>query len=185
MKRAIALLMWILIAVVSGFYQEKLKISINYILEQGAKMPGFDSLSPEVKMKYIERARVDAPFDYYHNHRTISWLYELNAKQLSFLKWGVTGFFLIWFLSLNALLLSALSVHKDVLRFLPLIYGALVILCLVLFASGAIAGFQQIAYTLIRKIMGALQSVIPALIIWPAAEIFNHSGLKLPNERNE
>jgi hypothetical protein len=100
MKRAFTLLMLVLLTVVSGFYQEKLKISINYILDEGAKMPGFDLLAPDAKMQWIEKARVSAPFDYYHNHHTISWLYHFDSKQLSILKWMVTGFFLLWFLRL-------------------------------------------------------------------------------------
>ena len=179
MKKAITLLMLVVLAIFSGFYQEKLKISINYIIDEGAKVTDFNTLAPEMKMECIERARVNAPFDYYHNHRTISWLYHFDTRQLSVLKWVVTGFFLMWFLVINRWLLMALNVNREVLRFLPWIYGALVLLSLILFATGAITGFQQSAYTLSRRIMGALQSVIPILIIWPASKIFNHSGLKL------
>ena len=179
MKRAITLLILVLLAIVSGFYQEKLKISINYILDEGAKMPGFDLLPPDEKMEWIEKARVSAPFDYYHNHHTISWLYHFDSKQLSILKWVVTGFFLLWFLLLNTFLLKTLLVPHDVVRYVPLIYGALIVLALLLFAIGAFTGHQQNAYTLSRRIMGALQSVIPVLIIWPASRIAHHSGVKL------
>jgi hypothetical protein len=179
MKSAITLLMLILLAVVSGFYQEKLKISINYILDEGSKMPGFFLLSPNEKMEWIEKARVSAPFDYYHNHRTISWLYHFDSKQLSMLKWAVTGFFLLWFLLLNTFLLKALSVPDDLTRYLPWVYGILIAVALVVYALAAFSGFQQSAYTLSRRIMGALQSVIPALIIWPASRIAHHSGVKL------
>ena len=179
MKRAITLLMLVLLAVVSGFYQEKLKISINYILDEGSKMPGFFLLSPNEKMEWIEKARVSAPFDYYHNHHTISWLYHFDSKQLSMLKWAVTGFFLLWFLLLNTFLLKALSVPDDLIRYLPWVYGILIAVALLIYALAAFSGFQQSAYTLSRRIMGALQSVIPTLIIWPASRIAHHSGVKL------
>ena len=179
MKRAITLLMLVLLAVVSGFYQEKLKFSINYILDEGSKMPGFFLLSPNEKMEWIEKARVSAPFDYYHNHHTISWLYHFDSKQLSMLKWAVTGFFLLWFLLLNTFLLKALSVPDDLIRYLPWVYGILIAVALLIYALAAFSGFQQSAYTLSRRIMGALQSVIPALIIWPASRIAHHSGVKL------
>jgi hypothetical protein len=172
-------LMLVLLAVVSGFYQEKLKISINYILDEGSKMPGFFLLSPNEKMEWIEKARVSAPFDYYHNHHTISWLYHFDSKQLSMLKWAVTGFFLLWFLLLNTFLLKALSVPDDLIRYLPWVYGILIAVALLIYALAAFSGFQQSAYTLSRRIMGALQSVIPALIIWPASRIAHHSGVKL------
>lgn len=179
MNRAITLLMLVLLAVISGFYQEKLKISINYILDEGSKMPGFDLLSPNEKMEWIEKARVSAPFDYYHNHHTISWLYHFDSKQLSMLKWAVTGFFLLWFLLLNTFLLRALFVPKDVVRFLPWVYGTLIAVALLIYAFAAVSGFQQSAYTLSRRIMGALQSVIPVLVIWPASRIGHQSGVKL------
>ena len=179
MKRAITLLMLVLLAVVSGFYQEKLKISVNYILDEGSKMPGFFLLSPNEKMEWIEKARVSAPFDYYHNHHTISWLYHFDSKQLSMLKWAVTGFFLLWFLLLNTFLLKALSVPDDLIRYLPWVYGILIAVALLIYALAAFSGFQQSAYTLSRRIMGALQSVIPALIIWPASRIAHHSAVKL------
>lgn len=179
MKRAITLLILVLLAIVSGFYQEKLKISINYILDEGSKMQGFFLLSPNEKMEWTEKARVSAPFDYYHNHRTISWLYHFDSRQLSMLKWAVTGFFLCWFLLLNTFLLKVLSVPDDLIRYLPWVYCILIALALLIFAFAAFSGFQQSAYTISRRIMGALQSVIPVLIIWPASRIVHHSGVKL------
>ena len=176
MKRIGKLTMLIFLAVVSGFYQEKLKISVNYILEQGAKMPGFDEQSPDRKKEWIERARVSAPFDYYHNHQTIAWLYRLDARQLSMLKWAITGFFLLWFLALNIMLLKALSASNEIIRYLPLIYGSLIVISLILYGAGSILGQQQIAYALSRRVMGALQSVIPVLIIWPASWLWNRSN---------
>jgi hypothetical protein len=175
MKRASKLAVLIFLALVSGFYQEKLKISINYILEQGARTPGFFEQTPDVKYEWIEHARVSAPFDYYHNHQTITWLYHFDSRQLLMLKWGVTGFFLLWFLMLNILLLRTLSISDEITRYIPLLYGSLILISLILYGAGSISGQHQIAYTLSRRVMGALQSVIPVLIIWPASRLWNRS----------
>jgi len=85
----------------------------------------------------------------------------------------------LWFLLLNTFLLKALSVPDDLIRYLPWVYGILIAVALLIYALAAFSGFQQSAYTLSRRIMGALQSVIPALIIWPASRIAHHSGVKL------
>jgi hypothetical protein len=177
MKQAGKLAILIFLVLVSGFYQEKLKISINYIIEQAAKMPGFFEQTPDKKMEWIELARVSAPFDYYHNHQTITWLYQLDSRQLSILKWGVTGFFLLWFLILNILLLKTLTVSHEIIRYIPLLYVFLIVISLVFYGVGSISGQHQIAYTISRRVMGALQSVIPALVLWPASRLWSRSNL--------
>jgi hypothetical protein len=93
------------------------------------------------------------------------------------LKWGVTGFFLLWFLILNILLLKTLTVSHEIIRYIPLLYVFLIVMSLVFYGVGSISGQHQIAYTISRRVMGALQSVIPVLILWPASRLWNRSNL--------
>jgi hypothetical protein len=175
MKRGLILLVLVALAMFSGFYQEKVKISINYILDQGAQMPGFFNLSPAEKQVRIEQARVNAPFDYYHNHKTISFLYRFDARQLSVMKWVVTGVFMGWFLLLNLSLLHTLRANSAVVSALPRLYLVVALFSLAVFALG-IAGFQkEKCYAVSREIMGALQSIVPVLLIWPASRLWDQS----------
>ena len=175
MKRGLILLALVVLAMFSGFYQEKVKISINYILDQGAQIPGFFNLSPDEKQARIEQFRLNAPFDYYHNHKTISFLYRFDARQLSVLKWVVTGVFMGWFLLLNLSLLHTLRANRSVIRALPRLYLLVALFSLGVFAIG-IAGFQkEKCYAVSREIMGALQSIVPVLIIWPASRLWDQS----------
>jgi hypothetical protein len=174
MKRLPLILVLLLVSIVSGFYQEKLKISINYILEQGGRYPDFDRLNPEEKQKVIESARADAPFDYYHNHETITALYRFDAQDLAGLKWAVTGGFLIWFLLLNFIMLRTLGVQENAIRSLPIIYLSLAMLALIIYAGSKVGLNADHCYAVSRKIMGALQSIIPTFIIWPASKLWNN-----------
>jgi hypothetical protein len=177
MKRSVALSFLFVLAIVSGFYQEKLKISINYILEQGIRYSDFYNLAPEQKQDLLERGRIDAPFDYYHNHKTISWLFNFNERELSLLKWVVTAVGLVWFLLLNIMILRLLNVQKEVVRVLPIIYLVLVVLAYSIYALGLVGFNQGHCYAVSRKIIGALQSIIPILIMWPAARLWAHSKM--------
>lgn len=177
MKRIVITFLLVFVAIVSGFYQEKLKISINYILEQGGRYPNFDNLTPYEKQQIIEGSRVNAPFDYYHNHATVTLLYRYNAKKLAALKWVVTGGFLIWFLVLNYATLKALNVQENALRLLPFIYLFLIMLGFAIYAGAKVGFNPDHCYAVSRKIMGALQSIIPAMIVWPASKLWNYEKL--------
>jgi hypothetical protein len=172
MKRAFLLTVLVVMALVSGFYQEKLKISINYILDTGGKMPGFFDLAADEKERWIEETRIDASFDYYHNHQTIKWLYLLDQRQLAASKWIVTGGFILLFLLLNRYTLATLGVSENVTRLLPRIYAALILFSLGVYAIGIAGLGPSHCYAISRKIMGALQSVVPVLILWPAAKLW-------------
>jgi len=175
MKRGLILLALVMLALLSGFYQERVKISINYILDQGSQIPGFFNLPPAEKQVRIEQARVSAPFDYYHNHKTITFLYRFDARQLSVMKWMVTGIFMGWFLVLNLFLLHTLRSNNAVIRSLPRLYLFFALFSLGVFAVG-VAGFQkEKCYAVSREIMGALQSIVPVLIIWPASRLWDQT----------
>lgn len=178
MKKSVAVIFLFVLAIASGFYQEKLKISINYILEKGQIFPGYYELTPEKKEEFIRENRIDAPFDYYHNHTTVSWLYRLNQRELSIMKWVVTGAFLLWFLFMNILILRLLQVNQGALKLLPILYLALVLISFSIYAGGRVGLNEAHCYAVSRKIIGALQSVIPSLIIWPAARLWDNSKAK-------
>lgn len=169
MKRTLFILGLVVAALVSGFYQEKLKISINYILDQGNTIPGFYESTPEQKHFSIERARVNAPFDYYHNHSTVAWLFGLNQRELSIMKWAVTVLFTVWFLALNMGLLHVLNATKAAVGKLPVIYMLLFGSSFAIYCVGIVGFHEAQCYAVSRKIMGALQSIVPVMVLFPAS----------------
>lgn len=169
MKKWIRFFLLLILSLMVGFYQERLKISINYLLKEGGRISGYNEMSCEERASGIEKKRRDAPFDYYHNHSTIHWLFNLNASELTLLKWIVTAVSLVAFALLNFLLLRALGVELYYIRILLYVYAALTTIAFSVYCLGYVLGFVNEAYAFSRKILGALQSIVPAMICWPAA----------------
>ena len=178
MKVWVRLFALLILALGLGFYQEQLKISINYLLEEGTNLSSYNEKNAIERKAWIENNRRDAPFDYYHNHTTIQWLYHFDMRQLSILKWVVTGFFLVAFCSLNITLLNTVQRGRSLTRLLMVTYAVLVSFAFLVYLSGKVTGFTNESYAFSRKIFGALQSIIPAMIIWPAAQVWELTYIK-------
>ena len=175
MKTAILLITVLIFALALGFFQEKIKISVNYLIEQGSAIPGFDSLSSAERQQAIEERRIHAPFDYYHNHTTVNWLFRFNSHELAFMKWVITSCSLVLFALINILLLAIVQKKFQLTRAVILTYAVLVSIAFGIYAFGIAANVRDEAYAFSRKILGALQSIIPAMIIWPATGLWNSS----------
>jgi hypothetical protein len=175
MKRTVFIFVLVICGLSLGFYQEKLKISINYILDQSGKIPGFFNGTAEQKKRWIEANRFDAPFEYYHNHETVEWLYKLNASELGGLKWGATILFSVLFFVLNAAMLNSLGAKEGATTILLLFYLVLAALAFGIYALGIALSEHVHFYAISRKIMGALQSMVPVLIIWPSYRLWKYT----------
>jgi len=176
MRRTIFICVLVLLGLAMGFYQEKLKISINYILDQSSQMPEFFEATPEQKIQWIESNRFDTPFEYYHNHATVDWLYKLNQRELVILKWVITLLFTMFFLGLNALLLRFLYVKASSFKLMLWFYAGITTVAFGLYALGILTSDQNHFYAISRKLMGALQSMVPVMIIWPAHRLWSQKN---------
>ncbi len=159
----------VFLAIVLGFLQENLKVSINYLLETGDKIPTFFQQDVNTKQSWLEQVRVNAPFDYYHNHRRIEWLYHCSRTQLNILKWIVTVFFVVIFMIINALLISWWTRNKKYFKWTIGLYVVFFAFAFVIYLGGHISGTSMQAYGVSRKIVGGLQSLVPLMILIPAS----------------
>lgn len=181
MRSAVLLITVLMFAFALGFFQEKVKISVNYLIEQGSSIDGFDSLSSSERQRAIEERRIHAPFDYYHNHTTVSWLFHFNIHELILMKWVITAGSLLLFAVVNIMLLSIVQSGFSLTRVVILTYIVLVSIAFGIYAFGIVANFREESYAFSRKILGALQSIIPSMVIWPATVLWN-STLKNKTE---
>jgi hypothetical protein len=172
MKRIVMLVLLVVLGLVGGFYQEKLKISINYILDQTEGIPAFFEATPTQKSEWIEANRFDKPFEYYHNHETVEWLYRLNRNELGALKWTVTLVFSLLFFILNLALLTILNPAVAPLKMLIWCYVGVAVLAFGIYATGVLFSEHVHFYAISRKLMGALQSLVPVMVIWPASRLW-------------
>jgi hypothetical protein len=172
---------WILIcaalalSIMFGFYQENVKIDINYQLEFGEKYPGFFQQTPEIRKQMIQEKTPYAPFDYYYSHPRIEWLNHFSQEQLGIAKWIWTLIATMVFLFFNGCILYLLYRERILLRWLIFAYSGAFALALVIFACGKIVGHQDEFYAISRKVMGALQSLVPVMIFIPAWRLYKKS----------
>lgn len=183
MKRGVFIALLVVAALILGFYQERLKISINYVIENGQHISGFFEMNEQQRKEAIELHRVDAPFDYYHNHTTEEWLYRFSFPQLNKLKWAVTIVSLFVFCTINALIVRIYSGQRKLALWLIYLYAVLIVAAFSVFFIGQFSGLGESAYAISRRITGALQSLVPSMIFIPAIWLINFQKPSHENNR--
>lgn len=167
MKKILWISFLLLMAIITGFLQENLKVNVNYILETGDKINGFFSQTPEVKKSWLEQVKIDAPYDYYHNHRRLEFLLGFSREQLVITKWIITVFFVSVFMFINASLLYAVTQSKPLRRWTFILYAVFFSISFLVYVFGAFTGSSAQAYGISRKVVGGLQSLVPLMILLP------------------
>jgi len=151
-----------------GFLQEYLKINVNYILETGKQIPGFFDMEKAHKKAWIENKKKNAPQDFYHKPKTIEFLYDLDESSLERLKWVNTIVFIGIFLLLNMIILRLATGTKKEAQWMLYFYLVFFVAAILIFAIGKVIGKPERTYMVSRKIVGALQSLVPLMILLPA-----------------
>ncbi len=157
----------LLVAVLFGFVLEMVKVNINYVLETSAKIPDYFSYSLDDRKSKMDALKIEAPYDYYHNHRRIEKLFSMSQSQLENLKWGITLLGTIAFLIIHILLVYWVTKEKKIVRWTLILYAFFFCLSFAIFLFGRFTGTLEYAYGVSRKIAGALQSLVPIMLIIP------------------
>lgn len=177
-KRKILLAVLVIVGIGIGFFQEYLKINVNYLLETGSGIPGFFELDAESKKGIIEASKNKLVQDFYHKPKTINALYSMSESSLAYSKWALTLGFTIIFLVLNSLILKTFTGKKEVVKWLTYLYLAFFILAFLIFLFGKLTGTLDALYPLSRKITGGLQSMVPLMLMLSAVWISERINLK-------
>ncbi|MBX7050596.1 MAG: hypothetical protein K1X54_01030 [Flavobacteriales bacterium] len=167
MKKIIWISGLLIIAIVTGFLQENLKVNVNYILETGDKINGFFNQTPEVKRDWLQQVKIDAPYDYYHNHRRLEFLLNFTRSQLVIAKWVITVFFVALFMILNSTIIFLVTSNTSLRKWTIRLYIAFFLLSFLVYIFGVITGSGTQAYGISRKVVGGLQSLVPLMILLP------------------
>jgi len=158
----------VLIGIFFGFLQEFVKVNINYTLEAGDKILGFYEQNATTKKAWIQQTAVDAPFDYYHNHKKIDSLLNLDKSQLDILKWVVTLIFIAVFLTINVLILKLITNDRKLIIWFIKLYGVFFLIAAMLYVFGKLTNTLTQSYAVSREIAGGLQSMVPVMLALPA-----------------
>lgn len=168
----------VLVALVIGFLQENLKVSVNYLLETGDRIPTFFQQDSNTKQVWLEQVKVNAPFDYYHNHKRIDWLNQLSRENLVRLKWVITLLFVVAFMFINAWLIMWWTNERLYFKWTLRLYLFFFILSFAIYVGGLLTGTLPQAYGVSRKLVGGLQSLVPLMILLPASWLLRNQSKK-------
>lgn len=167
MKKYLFVFGLLLFAIVAGFLQENLKVNVNYILETGDKINGFFNQNTETKREWLHQVKIDAPYDYYHNHRRLEFLLDFTRRELVITKWIITVFFVGLFMAINSLLVYRITRNHSLMIWCIRLYIIFFVLSFVVYLFGITTGSANQAYGISRKVVGGLQSLIPLMILLP------------------
>lgn len=156
----------ILLAIGIGFFQERLKVSINFTIEKGDRIANFYSMSAPQRTAALAEIKTNNPFDYYQSHDSVNVLNYLSRWQLKAFKWVVTVFFVVVFFLLNRLALRWIFDSAILSKWLATTYVVAFLSALIIYFGGFIFGRPDLFYAVSRKMVGALQSPIPAMMNW-------------------
>jgi hypothetical protein len=153
-----------------GFYQERIKVGINFLIEHSILVPNYNDLSSSDRESAIQeiRSAQNVAYDYYYSHSSVSWLYSFGSGGLKLLKWLVTGLSIV--LHFFACYFILFWWFGDVLSFKQLasLFGAVIFLAGGVLIAGKTIGYGSQAYAFARELLGSVQSLVPLMILAPA-----------------
>ncbi|MFN6379492.1 MAG: hypothetical protein ACK4WD_09460 [Flavobacteriales bacterium] len=164
----------ILITITVGFLVEWIKINVNFNIEQGGAYPHFFELSSDQRALVLEQLKSGNPYDYYHSHYSISLLNHLSLSQLKLLKWIQTVAFVAVFFGINAWMVRRVVIDARATKWLLITYISAFTFALLIYLVGLPSNAPHLFYNVSRKMIGALQSPIPAMMNWAAWKLYNH-----------
>lgn len=149
-----------------GYFQEFVKVNINYHLDLMGKIESYDLLSTEDRLAEGARLRKDVPYDYYHSHQRIDLLFSWTKAEVVLAKWSGAGLFVLIHFAFAWWIITLLYGRRSYQKWLVYLYGALSILVA---ASFLLATFSHLAsmYQVSRKMLSFMQSVLPLMVIYP------------------
>lgn len=175
-KKRLSLIIVIVVAVLFGIVQEKIKLGLNNTLKRAELIQNYDQLSIEerkVESKKLESKELPS---YFSSQSGIDYLYRLELGTLKNLKWFFALIFISIFLVINASLLFLAFESKYLLKILLYTYLIFTLIAFSFYFAGSYVGEAKSGYGVGRKILGSLQSLIPTMILFPAFLIHQHTN---------
>lgn len=151
--------------IAAGFALEKLKVSINFVIEFSGKLSNYDQISPTERENELASFRRNSPSDYYHSHNPIELFYAFNRGELVWVKWAVVVLALLGFYCLNAITLSLVLRDQSYKGLLNWLYVMVICLGAIFFVIEKSFFADNHTAAVSRKILAAGQSGIPGIIV--------------------
>lgn len=162
----------VVVFILLGFFQEWIKVNINWFIDHLAYIPNYDALLPADRLVELSKMRYEAPYDYYYSHSTLNDLTEFSTRELTMLKYGVGLFLVIIYYVLNHFAIKRMLKKESLLVFLTYIYIGIGALVAVFFSLYFFWKHEMAIYNVGRELLGLLQSPLPVVLIYLPAMLF-------------
>ena len=186
MKQRVLLVLLVLIGLVLGFVQERTKVSLNFTIEASQKTTSWNELGFDERGEALKALKLFRPTDYYYNHKPIELYLKLDRVQLVQLKWILLFAWVAIFWMMNVLILRIAFRNKRLISMMNIGYVALLVLGGGVYALAKVTGTLAQGHGVSREIIGATQSLIPAVIVGVGHAVFktNQSNEKTTRFRS-
>lgn len=178
MNRKVLAVLVVAAALVFGFFQERVKVELNFVAEHAVKISGYDQMSFEQRASSLQNFRKYHPFDYYYSHDELPVLLHFSMRELSIVKWGLALFFLIVNGAMVILCFNWWVGNTNLTKTIIAMYFLFLILAVLVYLATKMVGLEHKGYGFARKILGALQSPVPLMILIPAYTLYFKSSMK-------
>lgn len=155
-----------------GFFQDFLKVNINYYADTAGQISGFYQLSATERQKALENATPDFPFDYYYSHGKLDLLNRMSAQSIQFFKWTVALFFIALHLVLVLWAYRRLDWPSNRMRAAIVFYAVCMFISLFFLGLGKWVNMPAQGYAVARRLLGFLQSPMPLVLTLMAAWLY-------------
>jgi hypothetical protein len=154
-----------IVLIAAGFMLEKVKVSLNFVIEYSAKIPDYNEMDALEREACVESFRRNNPSDYFHSHEPFEYFFRLKSDELIWVKWRIAIIALLVFCALNTISVWLILVDHVALRWLMFIYFLIILMAALFFFFEWFFGSDTGALAVARKILAAGQSGIPAILI--------------------
>jgi len=162
----------IIVILFIGFIQERVKVSVNFILDKSTNVPEFFNLTPEQRIEVLSPLKKQGSFDYYYSHGNIQTLYSMSLVQLKALKWLITALSVIIHLGINILILRFFNSPKSHFKLLYYLSALIFIIALFSHLLGTLLNLNNAFYPITRGLMGILQTPVLGIIFLMVTNFF-------------
>jgi hypothetical protein len=152
-KKSMFLVLIVLLIIVGGFLKDFIFININ------------------THLFFVKRELQDM-----RSHTFFNFLNNFSFKQVYYMKYVLTAFFLSIYYILSLLTLKILN-KNELVKFLKIIYVSIIAISLLFFIGGFIFGDSEKGYSISRSFIGPLESPLPLIFLLLAAAINNNQRL--------
>lgn len=149
---------------VLGFLAERVKVSLNFYLEQGSRIEGFFQLPPDRRDAILASAVDQVPYDYYYNHGRLKVYHRMTKRQLTIAKWGFAALLVLVYAGMAWGVVRWLDLTTH-LTYIYVVTGVALLLALVFFMAMKVLPDPTAPYAVARKLLGFVQSPLPLIIV--------------------